>query len=247
MLTVTIDRPEVRNAIDPQTSAVLRDAFRAFEQDRTLRVAILTGAGGTFCAGFDLKALAAGQAYGGNPAAGGTQADGPMGPTRMVLSKPVLSAIEGYAVGGGLELALWCDLRVMARDATLGVFNRRFGVPLIDGGTVRLPRLVGQGRALDLILTGRPVGAEEALTIGLVDRVVEPGQALAEARDIASQIAAFPQAALRADRRNVFDQWSLDEDSALRKEGAGGAEVMETGEAQEGAERFAKGGGRHGT
>ena len=247
MLTVTIDRPEVRNAIDPETSTVLRDAFRAFEQDRTLRVAILTGAGGTFCAGFDLKALAAGQAYGGNPAAGGTQADGPMGPTRMVLSKPVLSAIEGYAVGGGLELALWCDLRVMARDATLGVFNRRFGVPLIDGGTVRLPRLVGQGRALDLILTGRPVGAEEALTIGLVDRVVEPGQALAEARDIASQIAAFPQAALRADRRNVFDQWSLDEDSALRKEGAGGAEVMETGEAQEGAERFAKGSGRHGT
>ena len=247
MLTVTIDRPEVRNAIDPQTSAVLRDAFRAFEQDRTLRVAILTGAGGTFCAGFDLKALAAGQAYGGNPAAGGTQADGPMGPTRMALSKPVLSAIEGYAVGGGLELALWCDLRVMARDATLGVFNRRFGVPLIDGGTVRLPRLVGQGRALDLILTGRPVGAEEALTIGLVDRVVEPGQALAEARDIASQIAAFPQAALRADRRNVFDQWSLDEDAALRKEGAGGAEVMETGEAQEGAQRFAKGSGRHGS
>ncbi len=246
MLTVTIDRPEVRNAIDPQAAAELREAFRAFEQDRASRVAILTGAGGTFCAGFDLKALAAGQAYGGNPAAGGTQADGPMGPTRMALSKPVLAAIEGYAVGGGLELALWCDLRVMARDATLGVFNRRFGVPLIDGGTVRLPRLVGQGRALDLILTGRPVAAEEALGIGLVDRVVEPGQALTEAQDMARRIAAFPQAALEADRRNVFDQWSLDEDDALSNEGAGGAKVMESGEARQGAERFAKGSGRHG-
>jgi enoyl-CoA hydratase/carnithine racemase len=240
VLTVTIDRPEVRNAVDPQTATELRGAFSAFDQDGALRVAILTGAGGTFCAGFDLKALAAGQAYGGKPA------DGPMGPTRMALSKPVLAAIEGYAVGGGLELALWCDLRVMARDATLGVFNRRFGVPLIDGGTVRLPRLVGQGRALDLILTGRPVAAEEALAIGLVDRIVEPDQALAGARAMANHIAAFPQAALRADRRNVFDQWSLDEEVALRKEGAGGAEVMDSGEAQEGAERFARGGGRHG-
>jgi enoyl-CoA hydratase/carnithine racemase len=241
VLTVAIDRPEVRNAVDPETAVALREVFAAFEQDRALSVAILTSAGGTFCAGFDLKALAAGQAYDGNPA------DGPMGPTRMVLSKPVLAAIEGYAVGGGLELALWCDLRVMARDATLGVFNRRFGVPLIDGGTVRLPRLIGQGRALDLILTGRPVAAEEALRIGLVDRVAEPGQALAEAQGMARQIVAFPQAALRADRRNVLDQWSLDQDAALRKEGAGGAEVMESGEAQEGAERFAKGGGRHGT
>jgi enoyl-CoA hydratase len=240
VLTVTIDRPKVRNAVDPQTAAELREAFRAFEQDGAMRVAILTGAGGTFCAGFDLKALAAGQAY------GGKLADGPMGPTRMALSKPVLAAIEGYAVGGGLELALWCDLRVMARDATLGVFNRRFGVPLIDGGTVRLPRLVGQGRALDLILTGRPVAAEEALAIGLVDRIVERDHALAEARAIANLIAAFPQAALRADRSNVFDQWSLDEEAALRKEGAGGAEVMDSGEAQEGAERFAKGSGRHG-
>jgi enoyl-CoA hydratase len=165
----------------------------------------------------------------------------------MALGKPVLAAIEGYAVGGGLELALWCDLRVMSRDATLGVFNRRFGVPLIDGGSVRLPRLVGQGRALDLILTGRPVEAEEALRIGLVDRVVEPGQALAEAQNLAHQISAFPQAALRADRHNVFDQWSLDEDAALRKEAEGGAEVMKSGEAHEGAERFAKGSGRHGT
>jgi len=170
-----------------------------------------------------------------------------MGPTRMALGKPVIAAIEGYAVGGGMELALWCDLRVMSRDATMGVFNRRFGVPLIDGGTVRLPRLVGHGRALDLILTGRAVGAEEALRIGLVDRVVEAGQALAAAMDVARQISAFPQAALRADRRNVFDQWSLDEDAALRKEGVGGAEVMESGEAQEGASRFAKGSGRHGT
>jgi enoyl-CoA hydratase len=169
-----------------------------------------------------------------------------MGPTRMALGKPVLAAIEGYAVGGGLELALWCDLRVMARDATLGVFNRRFGVPLVDGGTVRLPRLVGHGRALDLILTGRSVTAGEALGIGLVDRVVQPGRALAEAQEMGRRIAAFPQAALRADRRNVFDQWSLDEDAALRKEGAGGAEVIKSGEAQEGAQRFAEGGGRHG-
>src|SRR5689334_18439932 len=173
VLTVTIDRPEVRNAVDPAAAALLRKAFATFDDDDSRRVAILTGAGGTFCAGFDLKALAAGQEYAGDPA------DGPMGPTRMELGKPVIAAIEGYAVGGGLELALWCDLRVMARDATLGVFNRRFGVPLIDGGTVRLPRLVGQGRALDLILTGRSVAAEESLRIGLVDRVVESGQALA--------------------------------------------------------------------
>jgi enoyl-CoA hydratase len=196
--------------------------------------------GGTFCAGFDLKALAAGQEYAGDPA------DGPMGPTRMELGKPVIAAIEGYAVGGGLELALWCDLRVMARDATLGVFNRRFGVPLIDGGTVRLPRLIGQGRALDLILTGRPVQAEEALRIGLVERVVDPGHALAEAKEMASHIAALPQAALRADRRNAFDQWSVDESDALHKEAAGGAAAMASGEAEEGARRFTEGTGRHG-
>jgi enoyl-CoA hydratase len=241
VLTVTIDRPEVRNAVDPATAVLLRQAFATFDRDDSQRVAILTGAGGTFCAGFDLKALAAGQDYAGDPS------DGPMGPTRMDLTKPVLAAIEGYAVGGGLEMALWCDLRVMARDATLGVFNRRFGVPLIDGGTVRLPRLIGQGRALDLILTGRPVKAEEALRIGLVERVVDAGRALPEAMEIARRIAEFPQAALGADRRNALAQWSLDEKDALLKEASSGMDVMASGEAHEGARRFAEGTGRHGS
>jgi enoyl-CoA hydratase len=241
VLTVTIDRPEVRNAVDPATAALLRQAFASFDGDDSQRVAILTGAGGTFCAGFDLKALADGQEYAGDPS------DGPMGPTRMDLTKPVLAAIEGYAVGGGLEMALWCDLRVMARDATLGVFNRRFGVPLIDGGTVRLPRLIGQGRALDLILTGRPVHAEEALRIGLVERVVDAGRALTEAMEIARRIADFPQAALGADRRNALAQWSLDEKDALLKEASSGMDVMASGEAHEGARRFAQGTGRHGS
>jgi len=170
-----------------------------------------------------------------------------MGPTRMVLGKPVIAAIEGYAVAGGLELALWCDLRVAARSATLGVFNRRFGVPLIDLGTVRLPRLVGQGRALDLILTGRPVRAEEALEIGLVERLVDPGQALAEAQELARQIAGAPQGALRADRLSALNQWSLDVEQAMRAEYRGGLDVIASGEAQEGARRFAEGSGRHGT
>jgi len=169
-----------------------------------------------------------------------------MGPTRMVLGKPVIAAIEGYAVAGGLELALWCDLRVAARDATLGVFNRRFGVPLIDLGTVRLPRMVGQGRALDLILTGRPVGAEEALRIGLVERLAEPGQALAEAQQLAREIARFPQGALRADRHSVLNQWSLGPDTAMKAEFRGGIGVLSSGESQEGARRFAEGAGRHG-
>jgi len=202
---------------------------------------VLTGAGGTFCAGFDLKALAAGS---GNRLSEAGQ--GPMGPTRMALTKPVIAAVEGYAVAGGLELALWCDLRVAARDATLGVFNRRFGVPLIDLGTVRLPRMVGQGRALDLILTGRPVAAEEALRIGLVERMVEPGAALAEAQSIARQIAAFPQAALRGDRRSALDQWSLGLEEAMRAEYRGGVDVIASGEAQEGARKFVDGMGRHG-
>ncbi len=203
---------------------------------------MLTGAGGSFCAGFDLKALAGGS---GNRLSEGGQ--GPMGPTRMALSKPVIAAIEGYAVAGGLELALWCDLRVAAGDATLGVFNRRFGVPLIDLGTVRLPRMIGQGRALDLILTGRPVGGDEALRIGLVERLVEPGSALAEAQKIAREIAAFPQAALRGDRRSALNQWSLSLDQAMRAEYAGGVEVIASGEAQEGARKFADGMGRHGS
>src|SRR5205807_4626317 len=183
VLTVTIDRPEVRNAVDSDTAAALADSFARFEVDPQLAVAVLTGAGGTFCAGFDLEALAAGS---GNRLS--EAGDGPMGPTRMSLSKPVVAAIEGHAVAGGLELALWCDLRVAARNATLGVFNRRFGVPLIDLGTVRLPRMIGQGRAMDLVLTGRPVPAVEALGIGLVERVAPPGEALTEAIALARRL-----------------------------------------------------------
>ncbi len=242
MLTVTIDRPEVRNAVDPETAEALELAFVRFDADPALSVAVLTGAGGSFCAGFDLKALAAGANYGLHEVG-----RGPMGPTRMVLEKPVIAAIEGYAVAGGLELALWCDLRVAARDATLGVFNRRFGVPLIDLGTVRLPRLIGQGRALDLVLTGRPVKAEEALRIGLVERVVERGAALAEAQKLAREIASFPQASMRGDRRSLLNQWSLGLDEATRAEYTAGVEAIRSGEALEGAKRFAEGSGRHGS
>lgn len=218
------------------------DCFRRFDSDDALAVAVLTGAGGNFCAGFDLKALATGTDSNRLSESG----DGPMGPTRMLLGKPVLAAIEGYAVAGGLELAVWCDLRVAARDATLGVFNRRFGVPLVDLGTVRLPRMIGQGRALDLILTGRPVPAVEALQIGLVQRLAEPGEALAEAQQLAREIAQFPQGALRADRLSVLNQWSLDPDAAMRAEYRGGIGVFSSGESQAGAARFAKGAGRHG-
>ena len=203
---------------------------------------MLTGAAGNFCAGFDLKALAGGARY-----AVGETGPGPMGPTRMVLRKPVIAAIEGYAVAGGLELALWCDLRVASDNATFGVFNRRFGVPLIDLGTVRMPRMIGQGRALDLILTGRPVKAEEALRIGLVERVVEAGTALAEAQKLAREIATFPQAALRGDRWSVLSQWSLDLDEARLAEYREGIAAMRSGEALQGAKRFAEGSGRHGT
>jgi len=219
------------------------DSFLRFDADNALSVAVLTGAGGTFCAGFDLKALAAGTDSNRLSETG----EGPMGPTRMMLGKPVIAAIEGYAVAGGLELALWCDLRVAARNATLGVFNRRFGVPLIDLGTVRLPRMIGQGRALDLILTGRAVGAEEALRIGLVERVVEQGQTLGEAQRLASDIAKFPPGALRADRNSALNQWSLDPDAAMRAEYRGGIGVLSSGESQEGARRFAEGAGRHGS
>jgi enoyl-CoA hydratase len=241
VVTVTIDRPEVRNAVDPDTAARLVGSFERFAADDALLVAVLTGAGGNFCAGFDLKALAAGDAR--RLEATGP---GPIGPTRMRLDKPVIAAIEGYAVAGGLELALWCDLRVAARDATFGVFNRRFGVPLIDLGTIRLPRMIGQGRAMDLILTGRPVTAVEALGIGLVERLAQPGDALAEAHELARRLAAFPQGALRADRRSVLGQWSLDFADATRAEHQGGVEVLRSGEAQEGARRFTGGGGRHG-
>ncbi len=242
MVTVTIDRPEVRNAVDPATATLLREAFGRFESDESLSVAVLTGANGTFCAGFDLKALAGGESYRVNHAG-----DGPMGPTRMDLSKPVIAAIEGFAVGGGMELALWCDIRVCARDATLGMFNRRFGVPTIDAGTVRLPRMIGQGRALDLLLTGRAVSANEALQIGLVERVVEKDDALRTAQGLGHQLAQFPQGALRADRRSVLRQWGLSLDEAADAEYRGGEEVIASGEAREGARRFAEGSGRHGT
>jgi enoyl-CoA hydratase len=241
VVTVTIARPEARNAVDAETAGALADAFRHFEEDGNLKVAVLTGAGQHFCAGFDLKTLAAGSP---NRL---SERDGPMGPTRMTLTKPVIAAIEGYAVAGGLELALWCDLRVVASNATLGVFNRRFGVPLIDLGTVRLPRLIGHGRALDMILTGRPVDAEEALRIGLVTRLVEPGAALEEAQKLANKIASFPPGALRADRLSVLNQWSLSFEAAAKAEHRGGADVLASGEAQEGARRFSEGAGRHGT
>ena len=234
--TVTIDRPEVRNAVDRATAVALADAFRAFEADRTRAVAVLTGAGGTFCAGADLKAMDNRVEPDG---------DGPMGTTRMRLSKPVVAAVEGYAVAGGLELALWCDLRVAAEDATFGVFCRRWGVPLIDGGTVRLPRLVGAGRAMDLVLTGRPVGAPEAERIGLVDRVVPAGRALTAAQELARELAAFPQECLRNDRASLLDQEGLTEPEAMARELEHGLQSLAHG-AAEGARRFVAGAGRHG-
>lgn len=237
--TVIIDRAERRNAVDAAIAEALREAFGAFEADEAAKVAVLTGAGGHFCAGFDLKAFAAGGAdY--DPAG-----EGPMGPTRRLLSKPVIAAVEGYAVAGGLELALWCDLRVASTSAVFGVFCRRWGVPLVDGGTVRLPRLVGQGRALDMILTGRPVGAEEALAIGLADRLVPQGSARAEAEQLAAEIARFPQSCLRADRASAYAQCGLPPAEALRAEAAGGAAPVAEG-ARDGAARFAGGLGRSG-
>jgi enoyl-CoA hydratase/carnithine racemase len=241
--TITLNRPEQRNAVDGPTATRLREAFETFERDDALSVAVLTGDGGTFCSGADLSAL-------GDPARRNAieptgSAAGPMGPTRLQFNKPVIAAIEGYAVAGGLELALMCDLRVAARGAVFGVFCRRWGVPLIDGGTVRLPRLIGMGRALDLILTGRPVSADEALQMGLANRVVDNGHALSEAQALAAQIAAFPQRCMRADRASAFTQWDLPLQEALCNEGAGGYPVVfEEGVA--GAARFAAGAGRHG-
>jgi enoyl-CoA hydratase len=236
---VTVDRPEARNAVDRPTAAALAEAFRAFERDDDQRVAVLTGAGGAFCAGADL--LAFGTERANSVSADG---DGPMGPTRMELAKPVVAAVEGYAVAGGLELALWCDLRVMASDATFGVFCRRWGVPLIDGGTIRLPRLIGHSRALDLILTGRAVGADEALAIGLANRVVAPGAARDAAVALAAEIASFPQTCMRLDRQSSYDQWALPLDEALRHELVGGREAIRSGELA--VDRFVGGEGRHG-
>ena len=238
--TVVIDRPEARNAVDGPTAVALVEAFRAFDADPTQSVAVLYGAGGTFCAGADLKAI--GTERGNQVTEDG---DGPMGPTRMRLSKPVIAAIEGYAVAGGLELAAWCDLRVAAGDAVLGVFCRRWGVPLIDGGTVRLPRLIGTGRAMDLVLTGRPVDADEALRIGLADRVVPAGAARAEAEALAHQLSALPQECLRQDRLSLLEQEGLSEDDALRNELRHGL-VSLAADALDGAARFASGAGRHG-
>ncbi len=238
---VTIDRPEVRNAIDVPTANALAEAFRRFDQDETALVAVLTGSGGCFCAGADLKAVAAGEQRDFSP-----EADGPMGPTRMHLSKPVIAAIEGHAVAGGLELALWCDLRVVADDAVLGVFCRRFGVPLIDLGTVRLPRLIGHSRAMDLILTGRPVSAKEAAWMGLANRVVPSGKALDAAIELAEEIASHPQRCMRSDRRSAIEQWAMTENEAMRNELRLGLDTIESGETATGAKHFAKGAGRHG-
>jgi enoyl-CoA hydratase len=238
---VAIDRPERRNAVDGPTAAALAEAFREFEADDAVDVAVLSGTGGTFCAGADLKAIA--ESRGNRVTRDG---DGPMGPTRMVLSKPVVAAVEGFAVAGGLELAIWCDLRVAAEDAVLGVFCRRWGVPLVDGGTIRLPRLIGHGRAMDLILTGRGVPAPEALGMGLVDRVVPSGQALAAAVELASAIAAFPQRCVRSDRASAIAQWGMVEPTALLREYELGLATIRSGETQAGASRFAAGEGRHG-
>ncbi|MEU6671005.1 crotonase/enoyl-CoA hydratase family protein [Streptomyces sp. NPDC046727] len=238
--TVVLSRPEARNAVDGPTAAELAAAFREFEADDDARVAVLWGEGGTFCAGADLKAI--GTERGNRVAEDG---DGPMGPTRMRLSKPVIAAVAGHAVAGGLELALWCDLRVAEEDAVFGVFCRRWGVPLIDGGTVRLPRLIGTGRAMDMILTGRPVPAREAHAMGLADRVVPAGTARAEAEALAAAIARFPQSCLRSDRASVLDQEGQDEETALRDELRYGMGVL--AQSAEGAARFASGSGRHGS
>ncbi len=238
---ITIDRPEVRNAVDGPTAVRLAEAFRRFEDDEDLAVAVLTGAGGTFCAGADLNAISDGR--GNRVEADG---DGPMGPTRMLLDKPVIAAVEGHAVAGGLELAVWCDLRVAATDAVFGVYCRRWGVPLVDGGTVRLPRLIGHSHALDLILTGRGVSGEEAQRLGLANRLAEPGAAQADAIVLAHEIAALPQVCLRNDRRSSYEQAGLDLDGALRRETELGLATLRSGESLEGATRFAEGAGRHG-
>jgi len=238
---VTINRPERRNAVDGPTAALLAEAFRHFDGDDNADVAVLTGAEGVFCAGADLTAVATGA--GNRVEQGG---DGPMGPTRLRLTKPVVAAIEGYAVAGGLELALWCDLRVAASDAILGVFCRRFGVPLVDLGTIRLPRLIGHSRAMDLILTGRGVTGTEALGMGLVNRVTEPGRALAAATALAVQLGGLPQQCMRHDRLSALEQWDLSEHDAVVNEVDHGLAVIRSGETVEGAARFASGAGRHG-
>jgi enoyl-CoA hydratase len=243
VLLVGIDRHEVRNAVDGPTAHELVDALRAFDSDESLSVAVLFGHGGTFCAGADLKALAEDPGRANRVAPDG---DGPMGPSRMLLSKPVIAAIEGYAVAGGLELALWCDLRVASASAQLGFFDRRWGVPLIDGGTVRLPRLIGQSRALDLLLTGRAVGADEAESIGLVNRVAPEGEVVEAAAALAAEISRFPQVCMRNDRRSMYESAGIDIAPAMANEFQLGMDTIASGETEEGARGFASGKGRHG-
>src|SRR3954453_4309675 len=242
---VTINRPERRNAVDGATARQLFDAFLAFDADDNASVAVFTGSGGYFCAGADLKAVATGDPNK-KREIGGHGSLAPMGPSRLRLSKPAIAAVEGHAVAGGMELALWADLRVVAEDAIFGIYCRRFGVPLIDLGTIRLPRLVGHSQAMDLILTGRPVGAEEALRIGLANRLVPRSEARAHAIALAKQIAAFPQTCMRADRLSALRQWDLEEQDAITNEMLGGLEVIASGETLSGAARFASGAGRHG-
>ena len=239
---VTIDRPEGRNAIDGSTAQQLAESFQNFESNDALSVAVLTGADGTFCSGADLKAVSSDQ----NNLRVDLEGDGPLGCTRMSLSKPVIAAVEGHAVAGGLELALWADLRVAANDAVFGVYCRRGGVPLVDGGTIRLPRLIGQSHANDMILTGRGVSGQEAFNMGLANRLCSPGMALSEAQDLAQQLAEFPQLCLRSDRRSSYEQWGMSFEDALRNETVLGRETIESGETREGATRFAQGAGRHG-
>jgi enoyl-CoA hydratase len=258
--TVILSRPDVRNAVDRPTASSLAEAFLAFEKDPDALVAVFWGDHGTFCAGADLKAVSAASAEFaaaargnrvGEPATGAAweplSTDGPMGPSRMLLSKPVIAAVSGYAVAGGLELALWCDLRVVEEGAVFGVFCRRWGVPLIDGGTVRLPRIIGHGRALDLILTGRPVAADEALAMGLANRVVPRGTARPEAEALAHQLTRFPQICMRADRRSAYEQWDRPLDLALHGEWERGLDAIRAGETLAGATRFASGRGRSGS
>jgi enoyl-CoA hydratase len=242
---VSINRPHCRNAVDGATARKLFDAFRDFDADAEASVAVFTGTAGTFCAGADLKAVASGDPDK-KREIGGQNTIAPMGPSRLRLSKPVIAAVEGFAVAGGMELALWADMRVVAEDATFGVFCRRFGVPLIDLGTIRLPRLIGHSQAIDLILTGRPVGGAEALRMGLANRLVPKGEALEHAIALAKQIARFPQTCLRADRLSALQQWDLAEEQAIASELRGGLEVIASGETMSGAARFASGAGRHG-
>ncbi len=242
--TILIDRPDVKNAVDGPTAQVLADAFREFEADAQASVAVLGGTGGTFCAGADLGAVAdlsQGRVHRLEP-----DGDGPMGPSRMLLKKPVIAAVSGYAVAGGLELACWCDLRVVEETAVFGVYCRRFGVPLIDGGTIRLPRLIGMSRAMDMILTGRAVKAREALDFGLANRVVPHGKAIQAAQELAQELAAFPQACMRSDRQSAYEQWNLNLQDALSNEFKLGLQVIKSGETFEGAKRFKGGVGKHG-